>query len=111
MSIKGTFKALSDPIRQRILELLKSSELIVTQLANELGLTNAALSYHLRVLKKADLIYERKDKNFIYYQLNEKQTKDSKLIIDETKASLIDTVDFLKSTDIKLKDFKKFSLI
>lgn len=70
MGLHDTFKALSDPLRRQILMLLKAGERSAGDIANELNITPAALSYHLNLLKKADLLMEYKQKNFIYYQLN-----------------------------------------
>lgn len=70
MGIADTFKALSDPIRRGILEILKKDRISAGELAEKLDMTPAALSYHLRILKNADLIMEYKEKNFIYYELN-----------------------------------------
>ena len=60
MSVNDILSALSDENRRKILEIL----------AQSLQFTPQALSYHLKKLKKADLIYETKEKNFIYYELN-----------------------------------------
>ena len=66
-----TFKALSDPIRQEILELLKDgNKLNAGEIASKFELTQATVSYHLSILKKADLIREEKEENYIYYSLN-----------------------------------------
>ena len=62
--------ALSDNNRRRVLEILKKGKISSGDLAKELEMTPQALSYHLSKLKKADLIYETKHKNFIYYELN-----------------------------------------
>ena len=70
MNIAKTFKALSDPIRRDILSYLKSGRLSAGELAKKLKITPAALSYHLKLLKQAELILEYKYKNFIYYELN-----------------------------------------
>ncbi|MEG2017639.1 MAG: autorepressor SdpR family transcription factor [Clostridium sp.] len=70
MGLHDTFKALSDPLRRQILMLLKEGERSAGDIASELNITPAALSYHLNLLKKADLLMEYKQKNFIYYQLN-----------------------------------------
>lgn len=69
MGLADTCKALSDPIRRQILELLKEGRLSAGDLAAALSITPAALSYHLRLLKQSDLIMEYKEKNFIYYEL------------------------------------------
>lgn len=70
MGFPETFKALSDPIRREILNLLKDGKLSSGKIAEHFDITGAAISYHLNQLKKADLIYETKFKNFIYYELN-----------------------------------------
>jgi DNA-binding transcriptional ArsR family regulator len=70
MAFADTFKALSDPARRQILELLKKGPLSAGDIASHFDMTGATISYHLKILKKADLIFESKEKNFIYYQLN-----------------------------------------
>ena len=70
MAFADTFKALSDPARRQILELLKKEPLSAGDIASHFDMTGATISYHLKILKKADLIFESKEKNFIYYQLN-----------------------------------------
>lgn len=70
MGLAETFKALSEPVRRQILELLKNGRMTAGDIADEINMTPAALSYHLRLLKNADLVMEYKQKNFIYYELN-----------------------------------------
>ena len=70
MAFEDTFKALSDPVRRKILTLLKGGMLSAGEIASNFDMTAATVSYHLSLLKKADLIYEKKEKNFIYYGLN-----------------------------------------
>ena len=70
MSFAETFKALSDPIRRDILTLLKKGALSAGEIGGHFDMTGATISYHLSVLKKADLVFENKQKNFIYYELN-----------------------------------------
>jgi len=65
-----TFKALSDPIRREILVMLKNGKKSAGEIANEFDMTGATISYHLSQLKKADLVFETKYKNFIYYEIN-----------------------------------------
>lgn len=65
-----TLKAISDPVRRNILEMLKGEKKSVGELASEFHLTGATVSYHLTQLKKAGLILETRHKNFIYYELN-----------------------------------------
>lgn len=69
--LEKTFKALSDRVRVDILNLLKThGTLNAGQIADEFKLTKATISYHLKILKDADLVYESRDGNFIYYELN-----------------------------------------
>ena len=68
MAFAETFKALSDPVRREILVLLKKEKL--SEIGKHFEMTGATISYHLKILKKADLIRETKYKNFIYYELN-----------------------------------------
>ena len=70
MGLHEIFSALSEPVRRDILKLLKNEKLSAGDIADKLNLTPAALSYHLKKLKTADLIYETKYKNFIYYELD-----------------------------------------
>ena len=65
-----TLKAISDPVRRNILELLKEDKKSAGELASEYNLSGATVSYHLTQLKKAGLILESRHKNFIYYELN-----------------------------------------
>jgi len=65
-----TFKALSDPVRREILVMLRGGKLSAGEIAKEFDLTAATVSYHLNQLKKADLVAESKQKNFVFYELN-----------------------------------------
>ena len=70
MAIAESFKVLSEPVRRRILELLKEGRKSAGELARILEISPAALSYHLRLLRESGLIIEYKEKNFVYYSLN-----------------------------------------
>ena len=70
MSFAETFKALSDPARRQILELLRQGPMSAGEIGSHFDMTGATISYHLKILKKAALVFETRDKNFIYYQLN-----------------------------------------
>lgn len=70
MAFADTFKALSDPVRRQILELLKQGPLSAGEIGEHFEMTGATISYHLKVLKQADLVFESRKKNYIYYQLN-----------------------------------------
>ncbi|MBP3577284.1 MAG: winged helix-turn-helix transcriptional regulator [Lachnospiraceae bacterium] len=70
MGFAETFKALSDPVRRDILTLLKKGSLSAGEIGGHFDMTGATISYHLSILKKADLVFENKQKNYIYYELN-----------------------------------------
>lgn len=70
MGVPEVLSALADETRRGILMKLKEGKISSGELATALGMTPQALSYHLSKLKKADLIYETRYKNFIYYELN-----------------------------------------
>ena len=70
LSFAETFKALSDPVRREILELLKKGRMSAGEIASHFDMTQATVSYHLKILKKADLIRETREKNFIFYELS-----------------------------------------
>ncbi|MET3558819.1 DNA-binding transcriptional ArsR family regulator [Streptococcus rupicaprae] len=70
MGFGETFKALSDPVRREILTHLKNGPSSAGEIAGRFEMTGATVSYHLKVLKNADLISEARVKNFIYYDLN-----------------------------------------
>ena len=70
MGMSETLKAISDPVRREILELLKDGRKTAGEISNCFNLTGATVSYHLSHLKKADLITETRQKNFIFYELN-----------------------------------------
>ena len=70
MGMQETFKALSDPTRREILELLKEKRLTAGEIASHFQMTNATVSHHLAVLRKAVLFSDVGDGKFIYYVLN-----------------------------------------
>lgn len=70
MGLHDTLKALSDPVRRDILELLKSGRLSAGDIGKHFDLSAATISHHLNQLKKAGLVLETKYKNFIFYELN-----------------------------------------
>ena len=70
LAIHEVLAALADETRRKILLKLKEGKISSGDLAIAMELTPQALSYHLSKLKKADLIYETRYKNFIYYELN-----------------------------------------
>ena len=70
MSLQNTLKALSDPIRREILNLLKQGRMSAGDIADHFPVTGASISRHLSVLKDADLIRDTREGKFIYYDLN-----------------------------------------
>ena len=70
MGIQSTLKALSDPIRRQILDMLKPGRLSAGEIAEAFPVSGAAISKHLSVLKEADLIRDTREGKFIYYELN-----------------------------------------
>ncbi len=70
MSIQNTLKALSDPIRREILNMLKSGRMSAGDITENFSVTGASISRHLSVLKEADLIRDTREGKFIFYELN-----------------------------------------
>lgn len=70
MKIHNEFKALSDLNRCKILQLLKKKNMTAGELSDSLGISPASLSYHLDILRKADMVISYKDKNYVVYELN-----------------------------------------
>ena len=70
MGFAETFKALSDPVRREILVLLKRGRLSAGEIGSHFDMAGATISYHLNILKKAELVFENREKNYIYYELN-----------------------------------------
>jgi len=70
MGMSETLKAISDPVRRDILNMLKDGKKSAGEIAQRFDLTGATVSYHLSQLKKAELVTEEKQKNYIFYELN-----------------------------------------
>ena len=70
MGLQATLKALADPTRREILNLLKEGRLSAGEITSWFSITGAAISRHLSVLKEADLIRDHREGKFIYYELN-----------------------------------------
>ena len=85
MSLQRTLKALSDPIRREILNLLKSGPMAAGDIAAKFDVTGAAVSRHLSVLQEAELIRDKRDGKFIYYELNASVLEEILLWITELK--------------------------
>lgn len=70
MALQDTMKALADPIRRHILELLRAGPLSAGEIGGHFDVTAAAISRHLSVLREADLIRDSRRGKYIYYELN-----------------------------------------
>ncbi|MBQ4602252.1 MAG: winged helix-turn-helix transcriptional regulator [Clostridia bacterium] len=70
MGLQNTLKALSEPTRREILNLLKKGRLSAGEIVEKFPVTGASISRHLSVLKDADLIRDKREGKFIYYELN-----------------------------------------
>lgn len=70
MALQETTKALADPIRRAILNLLKKGPITAGDIQSHFDVTFASISRHLSVLKDADLIRDRREGKYIYYELN-----------------------------------------
>ena len=85
MGIQTTLKALSDPTRREILELLKGGRLSAGEIVEHFSVTGASISRHLSVLKEADLIRDTREGKFIYYDLNASVLEEIMLWITQLK--------------------------
>ena len=85
MGFAETFKALSDPARREILLLLRKGRLSAGEIGSHFEMTGATISYHLGILKKADLVSETREKNFIYYGLNTSVVEEVMLWLSQLK--------------------------
>jgi len=70
MGLQNTLRALADPVRRDILNLLKKGRLSAGEIGEHFSITGAAISRHLSVLKEADLIRDTREGKFIYYDIN-----------------------------------------
>ena len=85
MALQHTLKALADPVRREILNLLKGGRHSAGEIAEQFPITAAAVSRHLSVLKEADLIRDTREGKFIYYELNASVLEEIMLWITELK--------------------------
>lgn len=69
-TIVAGFHALSDPLRLQILTLLRSQELCVCELCEQMNIAQSKLSFHLKTLREAGLLHSRQEGRWIYYRLN-----------------------------------------
>ena len=85
MGIHATLKALADPTRREILELLKAGRLSAGEIVEHFSVTGASISRHLSILKDADLIRDAREGKFIYYDLNASVLEEIMLWITQLK--------------------------
>jgi len=85
MGLQQTMKALADPTRREILNLLKKGKLSAGEITDHFQITAAAISRHLSVLKEADLIEDTREGKYIYYELNASVLEEILLWITELK--------------------------
>ena len=85
MGLQQTLKALADPTRREILNLLKKGKLSAGEISDHFDITAAAISRHLSVLKDADLIEDTRDGKFIFYELNASVLEEIMLWITDLK--------------------------
>lgn len=85
MGLHNTLKALADPIRREILNLLKSGKMTAGEITEQFDVTGASISRHLSVLKDADLIRDKREGKFIIYELNASVLEEIMLWITDLK--------------------------
>ena len=85
MSLQNTLRALSDPIRREILNLLKQGRMSAGDIADHFPVTGASISRHLSVLKEAELIRDTREGKFIYYDLNASVLEEILLLVKDLK--------------------------
>ena len=85
MGLQNTLKALADPIRREILNLLKDGKLSAGEISERLPVTGASISRHLSVLKDADLIRDTREGKYIFYELNASVLEEIMLWITDLK--------------------------
>ncbi|MGD9569587.1 MAG: autorepressor SdpR family transcription factor [Sedimentibacter sp.] len=70
MGFQDSFKALSDPTRRQIIELLRNGKMTAGDIVDQFQMTGASISHHLSILKNAGLVSDDKQGKYIYYELN-----------------------------------------
>ncbi len=87
MAIQQTLRALADPIRREILNLLRGGRLSAGDITDHFPVTAASISRHLSVLKEADLIRDTREGKYIFYELNTSVLEDVMLWITDLKGA------------------------
>ncbi|MBQ5885487.1 MAG: winged helix-turn-helix transcriptional regulator [Clostridia bacterium] len=85
MALQQTLRALADPIRREILNMLKNGRLSAGEITDKFPVTGASISRHLSVLKDADLIRDTREGKFIFYELNTSVLEEAMLWLIDLK--------------------------
>lgn len=85
MGLQQTLKALADPIRRDILNILKNGRMSAGEITSHFSVTAASISRHLSVLKGADLVRDTREGQFIFYELNASVLEEIMLWITDLK--------------------------
>ncbi len=85
MGLQQTLRALADPIRREILNMLKSGRMSAGDICEHFNVTGASISRHLSVLKDADLIRDTREGKFIFYEINTSVLEETMLWIADLK--------------------------
>lgn len=85
MSMQNTLKALADPVRREILNMLKGGQMTAGEITERFDISGAAVSRHLSVLKEAELVRDKRDGKFIIYELNSSVLEEIMLWLYELK--------------------------
>ena len=85
MALQQTLRALADPIRREILNMLKSGRLSAGEITDKFSVTGASISRHLSVLKDADLIRDTREGKFIFYEINTSVLEEAMLWLIDLK--------------------------
>ena len=85
MGLQQTLKALADPIRREILNLLKKGRMPAVEITAHFSVSAPAISRHLSVLKEADLIRDTREGKFIYYEINTSVLEETMLWLADLK--------------------------
>ena len=85
MGLQQTLKALADPIRREVLNLLKKGRMPAGEITAHFSVSAPAISRHLSVLKEADLIRDTREGKFIYYEINTSVLEETMLWLADLK--------------------------
>lgn len=85
MGLQNTLKALSDPIRREILNMLKKGRMSAGEITDHFEVSAPSISRHLSVLKEADLIRDTREGKFIFYEINTSVLEEIMLWVKDLK--------------------------